>query len=96
MDINAIALNAAISGSILAEPEAGVYSFWPKCEVPTGSGNVCCLGQTGHTADITKPTRMTLSGRTSLHRFGAGGSGFGPPQGRERFYNPSDTKESSK
>ena len=35
--------------------------YWPKCEVPTGPDNVCCLGQTRHTADITKPTRLTQS-----------------------------------
>ncbi len=36
--------------------------IWPKCEVPTGAGNVCCWGQTGHTAGITKSTRLTQSG----------------------------------
>jgi hypothetical protein len=34
---------------------------WPKCEVLTGAGNVCCRGQTRHTAGITKPTRLTQS-----------------------------------
>ena len=47
---------------------AGVWCLsdvcmWPKCEVPTGPGNVCCLGQTRHIADITKSTRLTRSGR---------------------------------
>src|SRR5216683_1474847 len=37
-------------------------------QVPTGSGNVCCLRQTGHTADITKPTRLTRS-RHTVRRF---------------------------
>jgi hypothetical protein len=27
-------------------------AYWPKCEVQTGSGNVCFLGWAGHTADI--------------------------------------------
>ena len=35
------------------------FRRWPKCEVPTGAENVCCWGQTGHTAGITKPTRLT-------------------------------------
>src|SRR5580700_9331327 len=34
---------------------------------------------TGHLADIGRRPPLTLRGRTSLHRFGAGGSGFGPP-----------------
>ena len=41
--------------------------FWHKCEVPTGSENVCCLGWTGHIADITKPTHLTQSGQCSLN-----------------------------
>jgi hypothetical protein len=36
-------------------------------EVPTGSGNVCCWGQTGLKADITNPTRLTHK-RHSLDR----------------------------
>jgi hypothetical protein len=45
------------------------FRFWPKCEVPTGDGNICCGGQTGHTGGITKPTRLTQSGhRPNLGR----------------------------
>jgi hypothetical protein len=45
-----------------ATPTATHFSSWPKCEVPTWSGNVCCWGQTGPAVDITKPTRLTQSG----------------------------------
>ena len=37
-------------------------SSWPKCEVPTGLGNVHCSGQAGPKADITNLTRMTRCG----------------------------------
>jgi len=34
----------------------------PHGEVPAESGDVRCCGKTGHTADIGKPTRLTLTG----------------------------------
>ena len=46
---------------------------WPKCEVPTGPGNVCCLGQTRHIADITKPTRLTPNGHIAVRQARLGG-----------------------
>jgi hypothetical protein len=42
--------------------------WWPKCEVPTRSGNVRYWEQTGHTADITKPTHLTRSRHERLWR----------------------------
>src|SRR5262245_37156993 len=46
-----------------AHPMAnGDVGSWPKREVPDGSRNVCCWGQTGRKADITKPTLLTRSG----------------------------------
>jgi hypothetical protein len=49
---------AGAAGSCLSDGRS-----WHKCEVPTGFGNVCCWGQTGPKADITKSTRLTLSGQ---------------------------------
>src|SRR3981189_2903074 len=50
---------------------------WPKCEVPTGSENVCCWGQTGPKADIAKSTRLTRSGPW-LHLEATGKADIGP------------------
>lgn len=36
------------------------FRYWPKCEVPTGSGNVCYLGWNRRTL---RTTQLTRSGR---------------------------------
>jgi hypothetical protein len=35
--------------------------YWPKCEVPTASGNVRCSGQSGRDGQEVKTTRLTQS-----------------------------------
>src|SRR6266446_1851634 len=59
-NLNCKASRSYVSHTYFFQERLG--SYWHKCEVPTGPGNVCCLGQTGHTADITKPTRLTQPG----------------------------------
>ena len=45
----------AQQGRAIAGPERpGYVRFWPKCEVPTGSRNVCCGGR----PDISPTSRI--------------------------------------
>jgi hypothetical protein len=48
-------------------PPSAQCPQWHKCEVLTGPGNVFCLGQTGHTKDLTKLTRSIRNGHRRSH-----------------------------
>jgi hypothetical protein len=51
--------------SLGSRPRVPDVGFWPNCEVPTGSGSVCCWGQIRPKADIANPTRLTRSGHST-------------------------------